>query len=245
MSKESFRRYATPQIKSIINEFFHVLKKVSPESEPVINIRRNLRQLYLESVELTKVCDQRDTERNVHCHTQIADFGRKLKLYENKLYLELSSFKFITSMIDDSLAFNKLLNELIFTNSKVNHRFDEFKMLRETDFQRFSTTPAEIEKIIYNSLENVDLKLNIFVDHTYRVEYDNVWSSFIKILEQRILTPKDKEYLLTHLERLNIDWNSFHKNMTKGNYEIPLSKVKVTNIMHNRWNSILKLILRN
>ena len=244
MSNESFRRYATPQIRSIINEFFHVLKKVSPESEPVISIRRNLRQLYLESVELVTRCDQRDIEKSAKCDTQISDFARKLKLYEARLYSEVSNFKIISSMVDDSLAFNMLLHELILASAKINHSFDEFKMLRDTDFQRFSKSPRDIEQAVYNSLETIDLKLNILVSPNYRVEYDNVWLSFIKTLEQRILTPKNKDYLLAHLERLNIDWNSFHKNMTKGNYEIPLSKVKVTNIMHNRWNSILKLILR-
>lgn len=244
MSNESFRRYARPQIKSIINEFFHILKKVSPESEPVINIRRNLQQLYLESVELTKFCDLRDTTLNEKCATQIKDFSRKLKLFESRLYSEISNYKFIDNRIDDSIAFNNLLQGLVLSNAKVNHQFDEFKMLRSTDFQRYSKTPSQIESTIHDSLKVIDLKLNILVLHDYRVEFENVWSSFIRVLEQRILLPNDKEYLLNNLERLNIDWNSFHKNMTKGFYDIPLSKVKVTSIMHNRWNSILKLILR-
>lgn len=244
MSNESFRRYAKPQMRSIINEFFHILKKVSPESEPVINIRRNLRQLYLESVELTKFCDQRDIALNDKCATQIKDFSRKLKLFESMLYKNISNYKLIDDRIDDSIAFNVLLQELVLSNSKVNHHFDEFKMLRGTDFQRYSKAPIHIERIIHDSLKVVDLKLNILVLHEYRVEFDNVWTSFIRVLEQRILLPNDKDYLLNNLERLNIDWNSFHKNMTKGNYDIPLSKVKVTNIMHNRWNQILKLILR-
>ncbi len=244
MSNESFRRYARPQIKSIINEFFHILKKVSPESEPVINTRRNLQQLYLESVELTKFCDLRDITLNDKCATQIKDFSRKLKLFEARLYKYISNYKLKSNRIDDSIAFNVLLQELVLSNAKINHHFDEFKMLRGTGFQRYSKSPIHIERVLHESLKVVDLKLNILVLHDYRVEFDNVWSSFIRILEQRILLPNDKDYLLDNLERLNIDWNSFHKNMTKGNYDIPLSKVKVTNIMHNRWNSILKLILR-
>lgn len=244
MSNESFRRYARPQLKSIINEYFHVLKKVSPESSPIISLRRNLYQLYLESVELTKSCDQVELKENEKCETQIKDFSRKLKLYESKLYTELSNFKIITDRIDDSIAFHSLMKNLVLSNAQVNHYYDEFKMLRGTDFQRYSKMPFQIEKIIYDSMEIVDLRIHTLVPFKYRVEFDNVWSSFVKVLEQRILTPNDKNYLLENLERLNIDWNSFHKNMTKGNYDIPLTKVKVTNIMHNRWNSVLKLILR-
>ncbi|WP_044557239.1 hypothetical protein [Halobacteriovorax marinus] len=244
MSNESFRRYAKPQIRSIINEYFHVLKKVSPESAPIISLRRNLRQLYLESAELTKECDPRDTTPKENCVTQINDFSRKLKLYESELYSQIEDFKILPKRINDSLIYKNLMDELVLSNSKVNSHFDEFKMLRATDFQRYSSSPSQIEGLLYNSLELLDLKINILIPFKYRVEFDNVWSAYIKVLEQRVLTPSDKEYLLAHLERLNIDWNSFHKNMTKGNYDIPLPKVKVTNIMHNRWNSILKLILR-
>ncbi len=76
-----------------------------------------------------------------------------------------------------------------------------------------------------------------------RRDFHAVWMHFFKEVDQKVLYEKDKNYMVRRLEELNLAWNTFHMKMTKGNHNLPKSIVSLIKIMHNRWNSCLKIIL--
>jgi hypothetical protein len=67
---------------------------------------------------------------------------------------------------------------------------------------------------------------------------------FFKKVDEKLLFEKDQEFLIKRLEELNLAWNTFHMKMTKENNDLSSQNIKLIKIMHNRWNSVLKIVLR-
>ena len=76
------------------------------------------------------------------------------------------------------------------------------------------------------------------------LEFYFLFANFIKNLEKQIIREKNKNYFLDRLGELNIAWNSFHMKMVKGHYKLPKKQAQIIIVMHNRWNSLLKLLLK-
>jgi hypothetical protein len=69
------------------------------------------------------------------------------------------------------------------------------------------------------------------------------WIGFIKPVEEFIINKNEMSYFKENITRFNVNWNILNVKLTKRN--IPISKQIKTllNIMHNRWNNILKVSL--
>jgi hypothetical protein len=240
LNSESFRRYARPQLRSIVNEYFLVLRKVSPQTARIINLRRNSLQVSNQTNQIVKKCNEFSEE----CKNLFSTLKKSSTRFEKEIYKELESTNISTIQIDDHIEYIRLLKDLATIQASVSHELEEFQILLGTDLERYSKGITEIQKKINQSQFLLNIKINTLVPAYLRPEFENIWSSFILPIETNVLGQNDKSFLLNHLERFNIDWNSFHKNITKGNYNLPRSQVKVSDIMHNRWNQILKIVLR-
>lgn len=244
LSPESFRRYAKPQLRSIVNEYFHILRKISPKTEPIISLRNDIISLSKITRDYIDNCSRFQENPEIDCPKKIQNISNSLKKYERNLYQRFENFSLKNSSIEDQLAYQNLLRGLIRLLAGSDHHFEEFRILSNTDFEKYASNMNEVNALIEKSLSKINLNINILIPTKLKDEFENIWTSFILPIEQKVILGNNRKFLITHLERLNIDWNSFNKNMTKGNYNIALKKIKVTKIMHNRWNAVLKVILR-
>ena len=240
LSSESFRRYARPQLQNIVNEYFLVLRKVSPETSKIIKLRKASLNISTQTKTIVKKCN----EFNEECVNIFLKLKKSSTQFEREIYMELEKAHISSIQIDDQIEFIRLLKDLATIQASVSHELEQFQILLGTDLEKYSKSIFDLQWKIDQSLFLLNIKINTLVPAYLRAEFENVWISFILPIEKNVLGKNDKKFLLSHLERFNIDWNSFHKNVTKGNYNLPRSKVKVTDIMHNRWNQILKIILR-
>jgi hypothetical protein len=240
LNNDSFRRYAKPQLRSIVNEYFFVLKKVAPDSAPVVSLRQSARSIFKSSLYIQENCHQ-DSEE---CDKKYNQLSKEVIKFEKEIYSNLEKVQFSNKAIDDQISFLRLLKDLATKQASMSHFMEEYQILKDTDLEKYSRNIEDIHQKAQESLFLLNIKVHILVPAHLRAEFENIWRSFILPLEQNVLDTNDPKFLVNHLERLNIDWNSFHKNISKGNYNLPKSKIKVTGIMHNRWNQILKVILR-
>jgi hypothetical protein len=244
LTPESFRRYAKPQLRSIIKEYFHVIRKISPETESLISLRRDIYSISKITNNFIKNCSRHQENEEVDCSRKIQELSSSLKKYEKNLYTKFEEFSISHGEIEDKLGYQTLLRNLIRLLAGANHHFEEFRILSATDFEKYASNIDDVSRSIQGSVSVINLNINILMPSKLKNEFEKIWSSFILPIEEKVLIANNRKFLTSHLERLNIDWNSFNKNMTKGNYNISMNKIKVTKIMHNRWNAVLKLILR-
>jgi uncharacterized coiled-coil protein SlyX len=74
--------------------------------------------------------------------------------------------------------------------------------------------------------------------------FELAWTNYINPLESKVLFESNVKYLEQNVNELNIAWNELHLALTKRNLKISKQTKTLLNVMHRRWNSILKIGLR-
>ncbi len=224
----------------MVNEYFLVMKKVSPESAKILSLRKYALSINSKSESITLEC----RDFNSKCSNQLKSIKKEIVNFEKSIFKEIEDVKITSVQIDDQIEYLRLLKDLAVKISSLSHSIEEYSLLKDSELERYSKNMYDISDGTNEALFLLNLKINTLMPSHLRPEFEKVWKGFVLPIEQNVLRKNDKEFLLSHLERFNIDWNSFHKNITKGNFDLPKSKTLYSDIIHNRWNQILKIILR-
>ena len=140
----------------------------------------------------------------------------------------------------------------------VYHHIDQLETTCARLVQKLRNFSLEIEKYhkhkssglleIASLVESLNLRFYripfLVISEPLREMLYNVWVLFFRNIEKLGPTVKDRKYLMKRLEELNIAWNTFHMKTTKGPYQIDPKIQSSIKIMHNRWNLVLKVILK-
>lgn len=246
MSDQTFRRFVLRQLKSMHIEFFFVIKKLHPDAEDLISLRERLLFMQKDFLRWRNDCQL----KNLSCLAQLTELYRQcknldqtiLRIQENKLMLKDVKDP---SDIDIRLQIYSSLTDMAKTNSEILHSLELGMMVSETPYFALMPAQQDYSHLIHRMLLMAELNMTALLGSPLREEFYSLWSNFIKPIEFHILENEDKNYYLNRMEELNIYWNNFHKNLSK-THENELSSpvLSTVRIMHNRWNSLLRLILR-
>lgn len=246
LTKESFYRWARPQARNIVSDFFTILKKLDPIHTNLIALNKQVQKLSYSWQDLNEKCFKisdvcREDFKQFYLHSRKVD-SLILKIRENNV--DLSSVT-DSEKLDSLVALTKGLNKIAILNYELLHYLEETLMTSGTSFEAYTNSKGRFVSLIHYMKITSKLILTAQVDKRYKKDFDFIWINFMSKLDYYIVHKKDKKYLEGRLEDLNIAWNSFHMKMAKGNKGFPKVHIKLVSIMHSRWNSILKLILRD
>jgi hypothetical protein len=245
LTRESFIRYVRPQSRSIVQEYYHLLKKLDPVHANLIQTKNLISDIRN---------NWSDWERS--CFKMNPECEKSLKvIYQQNYKLELLLFAITDKGINLKQAYeqNKLdsflmlsgsLDKIRRLNYQLLHSLEETLITSQTSYERYNSTRSIFNKHIHEMGLASEIIITSQVSKSYKKDFDFIWVSFISKLDRYIVKKKNLKFLLSNLEDLNISWNAFHMKMAKGNKGLPKAQVKLIGIMHNRWNSILKMILR-
>lgn len=246
MTDETFRRFVIRQLKSMHVEFFFVIKKLHPDAAELISLRERLMYMQKDFLRWRNDCQS----KNINCLPQLRELYRQcknldqtiLRLQESKLML--SDVK-DASDIDIRLQIYSSLTEMVKTNSEILHSLELTMMVTETPYFSLMPPQQDFSHLIHRMLLMAELNMTALLGSPLREEFYSLWTNFIKPIEFHILENEDKNYYLNRMEELNIYWNNFHKNLSKTHQnELSSPILSTVRVMHNRWNSLLRLILR-
>ncbi len=240
ISKESYRRYIKPQAKNISTEFYFLAKNVTPAVEPINHFRKKVVTL------ISSVQDLSNCKSSESCHEQQLKVLSKLGNETHNL------FKINQNIFSESkLKSDKYDNYLNLLEQSRNVRQILFKLeskiqlsylLLNTNFEANSPSLKEVQ-IELTQLENIINQMVVeLLPSQYKGIFDELLHHFIIPLEKRVIQKSSSEWLVNNLGRLNLAWNTFHMSLDKGGLNFPKKHVNLLKIMHNRWNSILKII---
>lgn len=96
-------------------------------------------------------------------------------------------------------------------------------------------------KYIYNQfyfmiIENLDT--------TFKNQFNLFWIEFISPIQREIIIKNNKNFLQSRLTSLNTAWNSFNVHMNKRNVKLTKAQENRLEIIHRRWRSILKIVVK-
>ncbi|TNF28762.1 MAG: hypothetical protein EP319_08400 [Deltaproteobacteria bacterium] len=245
INRAVFLRYVRPQLKSIVKEYFHILKKLEPSQENLIELWSNVQTLNdlwvkwkLECpVSSEEVC--RDTLKEIYKESRKLDLVT-LDFHKNHLGYRGRSGDYIDNVIKLSNSLDNIHN----MNYRVMHIIEEAMLIRGTPYNPNALVNESLTSLLHEMLVDSELILSSLLEKDFRPIFDLVWASFIKRIERQILFKDDKDFLVEHLGNLNLAWNTFHMKVSKSDLRLPKAQLQIVTIMHNRWNSVLKVMLR-
>jgi hypothetical protein len=232
VSQRSFDIYIMPQLKTIVSDFYLALKKVSYLGPQVITLSNLIQRFdrsytsYLKSCEKKPCAGKRDRLRNL---------GLKI----NHFFLKLEDRQFTYFKkghdVDSVVAFSRELARL----SDLWHG-----LLNTIEGDLLDAHKQEV----LSYLNLFHLKRGILLTGSLEKEYQHnfyaVWNQFILKLEEDIIKKRDRSFLLKRLERLNISWNSFYMKVSRWKDFLDAQTRYDFKRMHQRWNLVLKVILK-
>ena len=241
----SFTRYVLPQIKAINQEFFLILKKLHPLHESTIKTYQHLKEMERDYISFSQTC----SKLNEKCLQSLQDIYKQSRELEN-LLLKPQSKNMDFSLpqniehVDSLLHLISDMTLIGNTNYQLMHTLEEYLLTANTTFFHFFDGKRTIEPKIHQMVVTADLMLIPLMKEGLKDPFHAVWVHFFSKLNEHLLHEKDQKFLISRLEELNLSWNTFHMKMTKENNDLPSNMIKLIKIMHNRWNSCLKIILR-
>lgn len=245
VSNESYRRYVKPQARNISAEFYFLIKSVSPKVSIAVDFRSTL--LYLiKELEEYRNC-QRDLKEDIEACQEKEDELLKTILNTNQKLFSLNE-NFFSNTDLKSLQYDNYLNILKQTHKARNilnsleTKLQLKQVLNNTNFD----SPSLNDRFIHHSIINIESVANLIVTEMipadYKSVFDEVFYHYIIPIEKRVIQSNSSKWLVQNLGKLNLAWNTFHMSLDKGGIDFPKKHVKLIKIMHNRWNSILKII---
>ncbi len=241
----SFKRYIIPQLRAITQEYFLILRKLHPLHDRTIKLYTQLSSTERTFKDFSSDCslitaDCLDSLKGLYLQT------RKLDNLITKMQTKEITFKETagTHQTEALLQLISSTGQMGNQNYRLMHALEEYILTSNTSFFPYYDGKTLIEPTIHQMLLSSEILLNQLLTGELKEDFHAVWMHFFRSIDERILYEKNKVFLLKRLEDLNLAWNTFHMKMTKGNHNLPKNIVSLIKIMHNRWNSCLKIILR-
>lgn len=245
LDDRSFNRYIIPQLKALNQEFYHILKKLHPIHESTIKLYLQISDIEREFNVFNKKCSHMDDD----CLDQLKSLYQKSRDLDKLILMPLGkqldlSQSFTNAELEAVVKLIGTLEGISNQNYRLMHALEEYILTSNTTFFLFFDGKSLIQPTIHQMLLSSELMMTQLLDGELKQDFHAVWVHFFKEIDKKLIFEKDKIYLLKRLEELNLSWNTYHMKMTKGNHDIPKNIVSLIKIMHNRWNSCLKIILR-
>ena len=244
-SNATFRRYIIPQLKSIIVEFYHIYKKISPSSIPIISLKHDIEKLKSNWIDFQINCQK----VNIKCEKKLNNlYSTALKTDKKILkFQDINTSKNLlkNEKIDSWLTFISIFDNLSNISSNHTHRIEHLLLTTSDTYDLSWIAFSKYPDFLNHMILDIDLALTEILSIELRIPFEPLYQSFIKDIEEFILKDSNQKFLIERLGQLNLAWNSFHMKLSRGTLKVNPRIKQTINIMHNRWNSILKIYLKN
>lgn len=236
LSEYEFRRYVRPQLRSMLNEFQSLFFAINDDLSAYKQVFKEFAQLSSLNASLKANC-RKDVPKEA-CVDTLLDFE---KHFTNALKVFSSKQSFKKASVEEINFLHKkeeLGQELFFLTLKIqNLRFDlNFFDRDDEDFARLSDRiKFLVNKFFSFLLEPASNKVG--------ADFTVFWFDFARPVKEYILENSDRNFFMAHIGNLNVSWNLINVALTKRNYSANKQVNSLLNIMHRRWNNVLKVSL--
>ncbi|MBI2520512.1 MAG: hypothetical protein HYV97_08840 [Bdellovibrio sp.] len=243
LTQELFKKYVKPQLKGMLTEFFLVLRKANPVQYEIITLRNQIMDINLAWKNWLSLCPKMSEE----CEAPLLGVYQllhKLDFILNDTLLSKIKLKGLKdqSDIDATLLLMRDLDKVTLESYALSHQMEELLITINTGYY-YNKSHPDLSPILHSMLLSSEFIMTSQIDSLYRKEIEYIWEGFFKQIERRLIIEDDQTFLFNGLGDLNMAWNGFHMRMAKSSLHIDKEIVNLIELMHNRWNAILRYIL--
>jgi hypothetical protein len=234
-----YNQYVRPQFKSLLQDYHALLLTLNPEFRIFKISFSQTKELLKYQIELPNQCNLTETQKCVQNLQRIKALLVELK-NEATAKLDLTNKEYL--LIDEKFKalkfYNQYKNQITKSLSHVEDVLVEATLTKSKNFS-LKTVKHEINL----TFTYFYLMIGLASDNRFTMEFDNFWMYFMLPIYRYILVENDREYFITNINELNTRINALTQILTKGNKEVSVQVKTQINVMHNRWNSVLKTVL--
>jgi len=250
INNAQYGRYVRPQLRSIISDFYQMMKLVGIKNQYIIEFKSKTENLAKINLRYQNECSK---NLNSTCNEMVSDLLAEVNKFDLDL-LQLQAIPFALSkspnpkvklnntelyQIDNQLSLSEKIDKLSNYSFKLKRDAELLLSPKKTGL----SASYQLEKTIQSIHTLLEFTLIEGTPLTYREKYRNAWINFFKRIEQNILVNNNIDYLTRNIGDLNFTWNEFHLRMTKGKDQVNPQLRTMIQTIHNRWNSILRIML--
>lgn len=240
LTQYEYVRYVRPQLKSIIQDYKTLVILLNDDLKDFkanINSFRSLIDLSSSFENLCKTMESQncsDSLKEIH-----KEFLNLIKIFDKQQILLSQQDIEVDKQIR---AWHLLENVRL---DVINSFFKIDSALVSNQLKAKNIISA---KDIFHHVEKNYILFNLFLLENSHKDFKNplhsYWISFIRPVYKYVLIRDNKEYFQNNLNELNFRWNELNVYLTKKNKNLPKRVTTLVNVMHNRWNNILKVTLK-
>lgn len=244
ITPDQFRRYVIPQLKSLVNEYYLLIKKIEPLSSEIIDIKKTYTELTYEWNAWKAKCLTGGDQCSVALH----------KIYKEFKGIEqhIGAFSGILvsldikrpAAVDTVLAMHSEFNELVVLDTRMLRAMEEILITLDTPYWLPGSLANDIDQALHRANLVSGMIFTKLIPKEISDDFEFVWQSFIGPLEKRVVRTNDDAFLMNRLESYNNNWNAFHMKIAKSNKDVDRGVIQIVETMHNRWNNVLKVIMK-
>lgn len=240
LTQYEYIRYVRPQLKSIIQDYKSLVILLNDD---LLDFKANInsfRSLIDSTAKLERECKTIESD---FCYSNLKDihshFLNLIKLFDKQQINVTISINKVDKQIRAWHLLENVRLEIInsffqIDSALVRYGLDSKKKLSTTE--------------VFHLVEKNYILFNLFLLENSKEEFKTplhaYWLSFIKPVYKYVLIKDNKEYFQKNLTELNFRWNELNVYLTKKIKNLPKKVTTLVNVMHNRWNNILKVTLK-
>ncbi len=239
ITKFEYVRYVKPQLKSIVQSYKTLLIGLTPEIQKISKAFDLKMDFYTFERDIPNTCEQK---RGSNCKMHLGPLSDSLQ--ELIVVIDLE--------IDYKEIKNLTLEEKIKAqNARMSLKLQIIKLLETIQELNLQMTIAitkklsmmDLKKDILQVVSKLDTYLLFLTDNRFRGDLTDFQTSFITPVTKFIILRDNQQVFIQNIDEFNIRLNAIAMRITKYNFPVDNKVKTLINIMHNRWNNILKVSL--
>lgn len=239
-----FRRYVVPQLRSMANEYYLLIKKIEPLSSDMIEVKKAYERLAIKWDEWKNKCLNSGADCANNLRKVYKDFAKAedniVGLRSSLINLDMTQ----PATVDTIMAMQTDIRELVVIDTRIVHAFEEMLITIDTPYWSPGTLASIIDQSLHRAAIITGMAFTKLLPKEIVTDFEFVWQAFINPVEKRVLRTDDDAFLMNRLEIFNNNWNAFHMKIAKSNKDVDRGVIQIVDTMHNRWNNVLKVIMK-
>lgn len=239
MTEYEYRRYVRPQLKSILQDYQTLLLLLNPEFKPIKKSFSDMKLLLKLKLELKDNCSGGQVKSCIIQLQKAQDIIASLKKTSNTK-VDLLKKEYLT--IDEKLKSQKIYGDY------QNHLLKAQTSIENLILDVTLVPPKSLYLRVHkDNINKVITSFYLFTteasDNRFKNDLNGYWSNFVMPVYKFVIVKDEKEYFIHNINEFNIRWNSLNVRLSKRGKVVSKQVKTLINIMHNRWNRILKITL--
>jgi hypothetical protein len=239
ITKFEYVRYVKPQLRSIVLSYKTLLIGLTPEIQKISKAFDLQFDLYTFERDITDTCIQKSGS---NCKIQIDSLSATLQELIKVIDIEINYSEINNLTLGEKLKAQNTRSQLKLQIIQTLEKIQDVHLKMTLAITKQVSTLG-LKKELLQVISKLDSFLLFLSDNRFRSDLTDFQTSFITPVTKYILLRDNQQVFIQNIDEFNIRLNAIVMRITKYNYPVDKKVKTLINIIHNRWNNILKVSL--